>query len=143
MIYLLLTRIIEELEIKSVLTERGKTISAVRRKLIDKLGNMINSIVIYGSVARGDARDDSDIDMFVVIKDDSLFRSVSDIGYSVDMKNRTHTSFFWATPREVIRMAKNHSPFIDSVAAEGIVLYDRGTFRRLRKRLAAKSRQSA
>ena len=117
-----------------------KTISSLRQQLIDKLGNMINSIVIYGSVARGDARDDSDIDMFVVIKDNSLFKTVSDIGYSVDVKNRTHTSFFWATPREVTRMVKNHSPFIDSVAAEGIVLYDRGTFRRLRKRLATKSR---
>jgi predicted nucleotidyltransferase len=142
-VYFLFTIIIGQLEIKSVPTKRGKTISDVRQKLIDKLGNMINSIVIYGSVARGDARDDSDIDIFVVIKDHDLFRSVSDIGYSVDMKNRTHTSYFWATPREVIRMAKNHSPFIDGVAAEGIVLYDRGTFRRLRKRLAAKSRQSA
>jgi predicted nucleotidyltransferase len=122
-----------------VLTERGKTINALRRKLVTELGNMINSIVLYGSVARGDARDDSDIDMFVVIKDNNLFKTVSDIGYSVDVKNRTHTSFFWATPREVTRLAKNKSPFIDSVAAEGIVLYDRGTFRRLRKRLAAKS----
>jgi len=123
-----------------VLIGNVKTISSLRQQLIDKLGNMINSIVIYGSVARGDARDDSDIDMFVVIKDNSLFKTVSDIGYSVDVKNRTHTSFFWVTPREVTRMAKNHSPFIDSVAAEGIVLYDRGTFRRLRKRLATKSR---
>ncbi|MEK7786135.1 MAG: nucleotidyltransferase domain-containing protein [Chloroflexota bacterium] len=66
-------------ETGSALTEQGKTetvntISQLYRSLAERfaemvrqdLGARLTSIVLYGSVARGTARPDSDIDLFVV-----------------------------------------------------------------------------
>ena len=40
-----------------------------RTRLMDVLGERLESIVLYGSRARGDAEDDSDIDVLCVMKE--------------------------------------------------------------------------
>lgn len=112
-----------------------KTINKLKERLIRELGDNIDSIVLYGSVARNEAREDSDIDILVVIEKDDLYKTVSDISYEVDLKNGTHTTIFWATPKELENYAKRGSPFLESVVEEGVILYDKGTFAKIRRSL--------
>lgn len=113
-------------------------VNELRKSLLKELKDGIKSIVLYGSMARKEAGEESDIDIFVVLKDNSFYRKVSDIAYKVDLKNGTATSLFWATQEELARYVENGSPFIENVVEEGIVLYDDGTFTRIRESIAKK-----
>lgn len=44
---------------------------SLRRELARVLGDQLQSVILYGSQARGQARSDSDIDVLVVVGDDS------------------------------------------------------------------------
>ena len=44
---------------------------SLRRELARVLGDKLQSVILYGSQARGQARSDSDIDVLVVVRDDS------------------------------------------------------------------------
>jgi len=45
-----------------------KIIAHLRERLVEELGDKIESIVLYGSVARNEAQEDSDIDILVVTR---------------------------------------------------------------------------
>ncbi|MGQ9514061.1 MAG: nucleotidyltransferase domain-containing protein [Thermoproteota archaeon] len=116
-----------------------------RKRLEDKLV----SFVIYGSVARGDARKDSDIDMLIIaeglpkgrLQRNRLFEEIeSNIeepieklfnkGYSIDF------SPILKTPEEAVRL----SPLYLDMVEDAIILYDKDRFfekvlARLQKRL--------
>jgi predicted nucleotidyltransferase len=115
------------------------TLNELKSSLLKELGDKVKSIVVYGSVARGEADEESDLDVFIVLEDNSIYRRVSDIAYKIDLKNRTATSIFWATPEELMKYLKNGSPFIENVASEGFVLYDDGVFTRVRESIYKKS----
>lgn len=42
------------------------------RRLREKLGERVEEIILFGSRARGDAREDSDYDVLVVVRDERL-----------------------------------------------------------------------
>jgi predicted nucleotidyltransferase len=115
------------------------TLNELKSSLLKEFGDKVKSIVVYGSVARGEADEESDLDVFIVLEDNSIYRRVSDIAYKIDLKNRTATSIFWATPEELMKYLKNGSPFIENVASEDFVLYDDGVFTRVRESIYKKS----
>jgi len=49
-----------------------KAVDEFLKLVLDKYRNKIEGIILIGSVARGDARDDSDVDLFVVVKERNL-----------------------------------------------------------------------
>jgi predicted nucleotidyltransferase len=69
-------------------------LNELKRGLVEELKDGIKSIVLYGSVARKEANEESNIDIFVILKDNSLYTKVSDIAYKVDLKNGSATSIF-------------------------------------------------
>lgn len=50
-------------------TDMSKTLSELKTRLSSLLGDRLERIVLYGSRARGDYDDNSDIDVAVIVKD--------------------------------------------------------------------------
>ena len=99
------------------------------------LGEKIDSIVLYGSVATGHARPDSDIDVLVIAPDSkSIYEALSSI--SAEQAYETRSAFLlsdvFLDRYEFVELQKVRSPFIKNVMADGIVLYDNGTFQGIR-----------
>ncbi len=106
--------------------------------LLSVLGDRLVSLVVYGSVARGDARPDSDIDVVVVAEglprgmhrrlevferaeeliEEELERLRAETGYMLDF------SPILLTPREAAR----HRPIYLDMTEDAVIVYDRDGF---------------
>lgn len=106
-----------------------------RRRVLKRLGEGIDSIILYGSMARGEATKDSDIDILVIGRDKNSWEKVSEIAYEIDFENKFETfiTIVFLTRDEFERGIKAGSPFIRNVIREGVILYDNGTYERLCK----------
>lgn len=103
-------------------------------------------IVVYGSVARGDARPDSDVDVLLVYDDDgSRTEEYVDATFGTDgslvaPNAKRVISETWFTREEFGGAADAGSQFLRNVLDEGIVLYDpEGVIRGVRGRRASES----
>lgn len=119
---------------------QGKYADALRTfkgRLLDALGDRFYSMVVYGSVARGDATEDSDIDVLVLGKDGRAREKVLDVAHKVDFENdyETFITPIYLTMEEFEHRIKVGSPFIFTILKEGVVLHDDGTFKRIREKM--------
>ena len=65
-----------------------RAIGTLREQLLADLKGRIHSIVLFGSVARGEARPDSDIDFLIIINEDSATkRRIDDISYNISLED--------------------------------------------------------
>lgn len=88
------------------------------------LGDRVRRVVLFGSRARGDATEESDYDVLVVVdrRDEqlveALYRPVMDVllgtGKLVSLKVMSEQSFE--------RLRGLHTPFIEAVLRDGVVL---------------------
>lgn len=104
------------------------TIQQFRDKAIQVLPDIIDKIYLYGSCARGDFNNDSDIDLFVILNcsDDVVFSKelqlnhiASDVGINTDtlISCQTRTKTDWNN-------RFNTSPYFQNILKEGIVIYE-------------------
>ena len=79
-------------------------------------------MVIYGSKARGDAREDSDLDMLLVVKDGAGHLKVTsrEIGYDLAAMSRAVPSIFAYTQEEWEDRKRRGFPFQEAVEREGV-----------------------
>ena len=124
-----------------VITTYVKAAEQLKNRLVKELGDKIEFIVLYGSVAKKTAHKESDIDILIVTReeDKNLYDKISKIRTQIDLKSNTLTTIVHLTSQELERYTKLGSPFIKSVAKEGVILYDRGNFKKLRQSLLGKS----
>lgn len=118
----------------------AKTIAQLKNRSVKEFGDWIESMVLYGSVAKKKAHEDSDIDILLVTRDHDkrLYDQISKIRTKIDLDNNTLTSLLHITSEELEQYIKLGSPFIKSVAEEGVILYDSGTFKKARRSLTFK-----
>ena len=114
-----------------------ETLEKFRNKVLNRIGGRIYSIIVFGSVARGTATKDSDIDVLVIGENREDWDTVSRIAYEMDFENgfRTFITTAFLTPDEFEHRLKAGDPFIYNVLKEGVVLYDSGFYERIRKSL--------
>ena len=105
------------------------------RRVRTALGDRVDSVVLYGSVARGEAGPDSDVDVLVVgSADDGIGREVRNI--QSDQARETGYKFFVETTSygrsEFLKFRRLGSPLIMNILEDGVVLYDTGIFSKMR-----------
>ena len=105
-------------------------------KIASALGDQIDSIVLYGSVARGEATEDSDIDILIISPDVERVRSkISQMrgDFAYEHNYDFFISLIDYTREEFCRIKAFGSPFIEEVTRDGVILYDNGIFSRVRE----------
>jgi uncharacterized protein len=106
------------------------------QRVASALGDQVDAIVLYGSVARGEAKRDSDIDILVVSPDPQRARNkLSEIrsDFSYEQNYSFFISLVHYSREELYKLKQIGSPFIQNVVREGMILYDNGTFTRVRQ----------
>ena len=111
------------------------------REITAALGSRVNSVVLYGSVARKQARKDSDVDLLVIGDGPDLRDQILDAAYALmeTLSFETFISVVYFDRQEFYQLVHLGSPFVFRVLKEGLVLYDDGTFARSRPKAPAAS----
>ena len=93
----------------------------LRRELTRDLGDQLVSVILYGSQARGQARSDSDIDVLVVVRDDSddgeLTRRTSATVSALSLECDVVISRAFVSSE---RFERERSPLLLNVRREGV-----------------------
>lgn len=103
----------------------NKLLPEIEKSIRESFGEKVNKIILFGSYARGDYNEESDVDILVVVDDENL---------SYYRKKRVKTITDFLKDHNIllsIRIVqennfityKNHSPFILNIVNEGKVLY--------------------
>lgn len=103
-----------------------ESVEMVRKTMKDDL----ESIILYGSCARGENDDDSDVDIALLTSCDRLEAKkyddqLADIATFM-MEKYTEVVNFVSLPKEEFMLKKSWYPFFKNIDEEGIVIYARG-----------------
>ncbi|MFN0216360.1 MAG: nucleotidyltransferase domain-containing protein [Saprospiraceae bacterium] len=95
---------------------------AVKRKLVALYGERLAKLILYGSYARGDSREDSDIDFLVVLSDDEIqvgteIHAMSKHLSQLDSEFNTYIS---AHPTTLKKLEQSDFIYYKNVRREGI-----------------------
>lgn len=96
-------------------------------RLMQKRGNEVSFIVVFGSVAKGTWTFWSDIDIFVGLNRDDGLRLIDRIGQFTEFVQGKLEVFSYARS-EWQRMFETFNPLLLEALADGIVLIDSGEF---------------
>ncbi|MCZ7358380.1 MAG: nucleotidyltransferase domain-containing protein [Candidatus Methanoperedens sp.] len=115
--------------------------------LLEKFSDNLISLVLFGSVARGTAKTESDIDLLIILKDapDSYYKRLEPV---IDIELKLREEAFETTEAVLIfssivlskeEAMENRNIFLDMIDAS-IILYDKNNFfknrlKELKKRL--------
>jgi len=102
-------------------TNIRRILKKLKKELIQIYGDQVDSILLYGSRARGDERPDSDIDILVVLKDDfnysEMLRLSSDLAASLSLENDVVISRAFVSKEQ---FEQRQTPFLMNVRREGV-----------------------
>ncbi len=105
---------------------------AKERNILSKIAETLSSepailkIIAYGSRVRGDFREDSDLDVFVLVhkKNVSIKNKIIGVFYDFELRSDIPFSVVIQSKEEFDFNAALGSPFIKSIHEEGTIIYD-------------------
>ena len=96
-------------------------VNEVKEFLIEQYDDRIKQVIVYGSFARGEATDDSDVDVAVIVDDDLNIEAVeaklNDFLFNILLERNELISVF-AIPESIFENYR--SPFILNTREEGV-----------------------
>ena len=111
-----------------------RAVESLKEQLLAELKDQIHSMVLFGSVARGEAKPDSDIDFLLITEAPFDTRQrIDEITYDVDLENEVFTQLVFFTTQRFEEEVRIRSYLAADVLTEGVELYDDGTFERIRQ----------
>ena len=104
-----------------------KMLLELEEKLQRVYGNKLKAVILYGSVARGTATEESDIDIMVLVDGTAqelrtFEDQLSDVSTDISIKYFKVFSIIDISYQEYMRWV-NTSPFYRNVSKEGVILY--------------------
>lgn len=101
-------------ELKAILDE-------LKQRLSDLYGDRLVEVILYGSQARGDANEDSDIDILIVLKGDvRLSREIPYVNEVVADLSLRHETLITTVFMDVDSYLTKGGPFLRNVRREGV-----------------------
>lgn len=95
----------------------------LKEKLSNLYGDRLADLILYGSQARGDAEDGSDIDVLIVLRDNVISpedtQKARDIVYELSYDHNTVVSCVYIDHKTFLR---GQGPLVRNVLREGIKL---------------------
>lgn len=87
-------------------------------------GDRLNKVILYGSYARGEQREDSDVDYLVVLNDEEIktFTEISNLSPVTFELSLQYSISVSAIPVTQSRFNQNWSPLYQNVHEDGIML---------------------
>lgn len=91
------------------------------RRAKNKLGESIQRLMLYGSVARGEEGEKSDVDVLLVVKykDEEIKEEIISIAYDVLMESGVYISPKILSREEYQRLKSSKSHFLRTAEGEG------------------------
>ena len=89
-------------------------------------GSRLAKIILYGSYARGDENEESDIDFLVLLRDEEIRvgHEISSISHLMSRLGLAQNIWISAQPLSVSKFLKMNQPFFVNVKQEGVVVYE-------------------
>lgn len=102
--------------------EEQEWLDAYRQALREEFPNVVESVLVYGSKARGDDRPDSDLDILVLIRegDSRLKRAVRHAGHRLAVFSDVVPSIMVYTRAEWDLRREHDNPFYRAVMRDGV-----------------------
>lgn len=108
---------------ESIASTHRAAATAFFERVRDELDDVIESLYLFGSVARRAATTDSDVDLLAIIADDAEYAVVDDqlldIAYDVQLELDTRIEVHSIRASEFERRKKRGDPFVQTVLEEG------------------------
>ena len=98
-----------------------KAVDEFVQKLKEKFGDRVESIIVFGSYARGESKEESDIDVLIV--GDIKLDDVIDVAYPIFLKYGVYISPIVMSRGYFEMLKAEKTGFIENVLKEGITLY--------------------
>ena len=119
--------------------QHQRVIDSLQQRLLAELKDQVHSLVLFGSVARGEASADSDVDVLIITDAPFAVRQrIDEISYDIDLENGVFTQLVFFTAQSFENEAVGlRSYFSSDIIGQGIVLYDDGTLRRIREKASS------
>lgn len=108
----------------TLIHEEQVWLNAYCEALAEQFPNLVETILIFGSKARGDAGPDSDLDVLVILRegDRSRKRAVRHLGHSLAVVSEVIPSIMVYTREEWTSRRSGGSPFYRAVMRDGVTV---------------------
>jgi predicted nucleotidyltransferase len=106
---------------------RNEEIPKIRDMILETLGDACEKIILFGSYAYGTPREESDIDIYVVLKDGSKnpLLAMEDVGVAF-VKNKYYEAVDLLANYKSRYEYRSTGPTMErTIASKGVLLYDR------------------
>ena len=114
------------MEIKNIpIQERyKKPITLFKDRVYSNYRDNVQNLIVFGSVARKEAKSDSDIDILVIWKGNKLegWHSLESIAFNVLLETGVYISLKIVTPSEHKKLLHNNDHFFKTISREGIFI---------------------